>query len=94
MALTNGKLYVRVENIELGKNLMRFKVCEYKDINLPPLDHKTVVAPFAYTSNPFAEAYDFLVKTGYQGFSEDTVVVEETVPVVKPTKSKKKVTKE
>lgn len=86
MALTNGKLYVRVENIELGKDLMRFKACEYKDKSLPPLEFKTVVAPYTYTSNPFTEAYEYLLKNGYEGFESDNVA--------KPTKSKKKATKE
>lgn len=93
MALTNGKLYVRVEQIELGKNLMRFRVSEYSDKTQPALDFKTVVAPFTYTSNPFAEAYEFLVKNGYAGFKNDEI--SEVVEPVKPTtKSKKKATKE
>lgn len=93
MALTNGKLYVRVENIELGKNLMRFKVCEYKDLSAPALDFSTVVAPFNYTANPFAEAYDYLVKNGFEGFVSDEKN-NDTQPTKKAVTKSKKVTKE
>lgn len=84
----DNSTYVRVEDIRVGKNLLQFFVRVYEDKNGVPVQDTTMVAPYDINgSNPYVQAYDFIISR-FPGFLSDVVAtslpVESVAPVVEP----------
>lgn len=65
-------LYLRVEEIKTGKNLIQFFARVYKERTAAPIQDSTFVAPYDINgANPFVQAYNFLLAEKFVGWKSD-----------------------
>ena len=75
----NGN-YLRVEDIRIGKDLLQFFAREYSDMAKPPVSDNTYIIKYDINgTNPYVQAYEYLLSKTPGYVSDNIAMVEPTI---------------